>query len=163
MSQNKVYITPEGATQLREELKYLWKEKRPEVTQKVSDAAALGDRSENADYIYGKKQLREIDSRIRFLTKRLENLEIVDRTPPDETKVFFGAWVRLEQEDGSTTELRIVGADEFDPAKNWISINSPMAKGLIGKKMGDDVLIHLPAGTQEIYIMDVSYHGFDSK
>ena len=97
---NKVYITPAGARSLRDELRNIWSVTRPEVTQKVSDAAALGDRSENADYIYGKKQLREIDKRIRYLTKRLDNLEIVDRPPPELDKIFFGAWVRLEDEEG---------------------------------------------------------------
>ncbi len=110
----KVYITPQGVRKLRDELNYLWREKRPEVTQKVSEAAALGDRSENADYIYGKKQLREIDKRIRYLTKRLDNLEIVDRKPIDQDKIFFGAWLKLKDELGVISHLRIVGADEFD-------------------------------------------------
>lgn len=157
---DKVYITPEGARRLRDELNYLWREKRPEVTQKVSDAAALGDRSENADYIYGKKQLREIDKRIRYLTKRLDNLEIVDRKPAEQDRVFFGAWVRLEDDDGGITEFRIVGADEFDTAKGWISLNSPMAKSLLGKYEGDDVVIHRPMGKVEMSILNVSYAPF---
>lgn len=159
---DKVYITPAGARKLRDELNYLWREKRPEVTGIVSAAAALGDRSENADYIYGKKQLREIDKRIRYLTKRLDNLEIVDRTPADTEKVFFGAWVRLEEEGGETTELRIVGADEFDMSLGWISLDSPMAKSLIGKRVGDDVVVHRPKGRIEVFIADVSYEPFPS-
>lgn len=157
---DKVYITPQGARKLRDELNYLWREKRPDVTRKVSDAAALGDRSENADYIYGKKALREIDKRIRYLTKRLDNLEIVDRTPADTDKVFFGAWVKLEDDAGDVTELRIVGADEFDVSKGWISLHSPMAKSLLGKRKGDDVVIQRPIGRMDVFILDVSYEPF---
>jgi len=157
---NKVYITPGGARKLRDELRNIWSVTRPEVTKIVADAAALGDRSENADYIYGKKHLREIDKRIRYLTKRLDNLEIVDRPPPELDKIFFGAWVRLEDEDGKLSELRIVGADEFDLRKGWISLNSPVAKALLGKRQGMDVLIKRPIGNQEMYISEVSYDGF---
>lgn len=159
----KYYITPEGARTLRRELEYLWREKRPEVTQVVSDAAALGDRSENADYIYGKKQLREIDKRIRYLSKRIDNLEVVDRTPNDQDKIFFGAWIRLEDETGEISELRIVGADEFDLKKGWISLNSPMAKSLLGKRKGDDVLVQRPIGDLEMHIVDVRYEPFDQQ
>lgn len=147
---------------LRDELTYIWKTKRPEVTQKVSAAAALGDRSENADYIYGKKMLREIDKRIRYLTKRLDNLEIVDRKPDNQEKIFFGAWIKLEDEHGEVSQLRIVGADEFDMKKGWISLESPMAKSLLGKKKGDDVLVKRPIGDIEVFIMDVSYEPFNS-
>lgn len=157
---NKVYITPGGARTLRDELRNIWSVIRPEVTQKVSDAAALGDRSENADYIYGKKYLREIDKRIRYLTKRLDNLEIVDRPPPDLDKIFFGAWVRLENEAGVISELRIVGADEFDLRKGWISLNSPVAIALLGKRKGIDVILKRPIGDEEMYISEVSYDGF---
>lgn len=158
---DKVYITPEGARKLRDELNYLWREKRPEVTQKVSDAAALGDRSENADYIYGKKQLREIDKRIRYLTKRLDNLEIVDRKPDEQDRIFFGAWVRLEDEDGEISEIRIVGADEFDLGRGWISLESPMAKSLIGKYKGDEAVVQRPKGRIIVMVLDVSYEPFD--
>ena len=156
----KVYITPEGARRLRDELNELWRVTRPEVTRNVSDAAALGDRSENADYIYGKKRLREIDKRIRYLTKRLDNLEIVDRTPADTDTVYFGAWVRLEDENGETSQLRIVGSDEFNPSLGWISLDSPMAKSLLGKRKETSVIVNLPAGQSELYILDVSYTGF---
>jgi len=158
---HKVYITPGGARKLRDELTYIWKTKRPEVTQKVSAAAALGDRSENADYIYGKRMLREIDKRIRYLTKRLDNLEIVDRKPDNQEKVFFGAWIKLEDEHGEISRLRIVGADEFDMKKGWISLESPMAKSLLGKIKGDDVVVKRPVGDIEMYIMDVSYEPID--
>lgn len=154
---HKVYITPGGARKLRDELTYIWKTKRPEVTQKVSAAAALGDRSENADYIYGKRMLREIDKRIRYLTKRLDNLEIVDRKPDNQEKVFFGAWIKLEDEYGEISRLRIVGADEFDMKRGWISLESPMAKSLLGKSKGDDIVVKRPVGDIEMYIMDVSY------
>ncbi len=154
---DKVYVTPEGARRLRDELNQLWRVTRPEVTKNVSDAAALGDRSENADYIYGKKRLREIDKRIRYLTKRLDNLEIVDRTPEATDTIYFGAWVRVEDEDGKISELRIVGSDEFDPALGWISLDSPMAKSLLGKKKDTSVLVNLPAGQSELFIVDVSY------
>ncbi len=135
---------------------------RPEVTQKVSAAAALGDRSENADYIYGKKQLREIDKRIRYLQKRLDNLEIVDRQPDDKSRIFFGAWVEIEQEDGTTSQLRIVGIDEYDPGKSWISLESPMAKSLLGKSVGDDVLVTSPSGVNEVSVLRISYEPFEN-
>ncbi len=156
----KVYITPAGARTLRDELTNIWKVVRPEVTQIVSAAAALGDRSENADYIYGKKRLREIDKRIRYLTKRLDNLEIVDRKPDDRDKIFFGAWIKLEDENGDTSELRIVGADEFDLKNGWISLASPMAKSLLGKSKGDQVFIKRPKGDIEMHVLDVSYEPF---
>ena len=118
------YITPEGYKRLKDELHFLWKVERPEVTQQVSAAAALGDRSENAEYIYGKKRLREIDSRVRFLRKRLENLSVVDQLPTDTSKIYFGAWVKLYKDGGETVNYRLVGPDEIDPALNHISIDS---------------------------------------
>ena len=154
---DKVYITPHGARQLRDELNELWRVTRPEVTKNVSDAAALGDRSENADYIYGKKRLREIDKRIRYLTKRLDNLEIVDRIPDRQDTVYFGAWVKLESDDGDINDLRIVGSDELDPTHGWISIESPMAKNLIGKQVGTAISLDLPGGRTEYEILEVSY------
>ncbi len=157
---DKYYITPAGAKKLKDELNELWRVTRPEVTKQVSDAAALGDRSENADYIYGKKRLREIDKRIRYLTKRIDNLEIVDRHPDNTDTVYFGAWVKLEDEDGEIKELRIVGSDEFDPKLGWISLESPMAKSLIGKKKGSSTVVRLPTGDVEYYIEDISYAPF---
>ncbi len=151
------YITREGYLALDRELKYLWKEERPKVTQAVSDAAALGDRSENAEYIYGKRRLREIDRRVRFLTKRLETLTIVDPDPRQEGKVFFGAWVKLEDESGELHIYRIVGADEFDPKKNWISINSPVARALIGHKIDDEISVLTPNGKTYYVIVDINY------
>ncbi|NTU42335.1 MAG: transcription elongation factor GreB [Nitrospirales bacterium] len=151
------YITPEGHKRLTEELSYLWKVKRPQVTQAVAEAAAMGDRSENAEYIYGKKQLRQIDSRIRFLTKRLSELKIVDRTPDDRSKIFFGAWVDLEDAEGNTHRYRIVGVDEFDPEKGYISIDSPMAKALLRKFEGDEVVVNRPDGPVSFVVLSIEY------
>ena len=151
------YITRQGWNVLDRELKFLWKEERPQVTQAVSDAAALGDRSENAEYIYGKRRLREIDRRIRFLTKRLEVLQIVDYSPKQEGKVFFGAWGGLENEDGEVKQYRIVGCDEFDPAKNWISIDSPVARALIGKEEDDEITVETPSGKIQLYVNRIWY------
>ena len=151
------YITRQGWNRLDQELKFLWKEERPKVTQAVSDAAALGDRSENAEYIYGKRRLREIDRRVRFLTKRLEVLQIVDYSPRQEGKVFFGAWVELENEQGELKQYRLVGCDEFDPAKHWISIDSPVARALIGKQIDDDIWVETPAGRVNFYINRIWY------
>lgn len=161
MSDKKIYITPDGARTLRKDLNFLWRTERPEVTQKVANAAALGDRSENADYIYGKRRLREIDSRIRYLTKRLDNIEIVDRQPDNQDKVYFGAWLKLEDEEGDISILRIVGSDEFDMKKGWISMDSPMARSLLGKSAGDDVLVKRPIGDTEIHIIAVKYEPFE--
>ena len=151
------YITPEGRTRLSEELSYLWKVKRPEVTRAVAEAAAMGDRSENAEYIYGKKQLRQIDSRVRFLTKRLNELIVVDRPPDDTSKVFFGAWVELEDPDGNRFRYRIVGPDEFDLKKGFISIDSPMAKALLHKTEGDEVVVSRPHGTDTFAVTSIGY------
>jgi len=151
------YITPEGRTYLTDELSFLWKVKRPQVTQAVAEAAAMGDRSENAEYIYGKKQLRQIDSRLRFLAKRLDELIVVDRAPADTSKVFFGAWVGLGDSDGNLFRYRIVGPDEFDPKKGFISIDSPMAKALLGKSDGDEVLVSKPQGTETFVVISVEY------
>jgi transcription elongation factor GreB len=151
------YITPKGHNHLSEELSYLWKIKRPQVTQAVAEAAAMGDRSENAEYIYGKKQLRQIDSRIRFLAKRLQDLVVVDRIPDDTSKVFFGAWVELEDADGNVYRYRIVGPDETDPEKNFISVDSPMAKALLRKTEGDEVVVNRPNGTTAFTVLSVHY------
>ena len=157
------YITPDGAKRLREELESLWRVKRPQVTQAVSEAAAQGDRSENAEYIYGKKQLREIDRRIRFLQKRLDELVIVDRAPADTARVYFGAWVRLEDEDGHVFEYRIVGPDEFDLEQGLISIDSPLARALLKKTVGDEVTAELPRGRTIYTVLEIRYEPFGKK
>jgi transcription elongation factor GreB len=151
------YITPEGQRHLSEELSYLWKVKRPQVTQAVSEAAAMGDRSENAEYIYGKKQLREIDSRMRFLAKRLSELIVVDRRPDNTSKVFFGAWVEVEDAEWNLYTYRIVGPDETDPERNFISIDSPMARALLRRTEGDEVVVTRPDGIAVFVIVSLHY------
>ncbi|MEY0052143.1 transcription elongation factor GreB [Providencia rettgeri] len=150
-------ITREGWDALDKELKYLWKEERPQVTQSVSEAAAQGDRSENAEYIYGKKRLREIDRRIRFLSKRLDQLRIIEPDPRQEGRVFFGAWVKLEDENENIRIFRIVGADEFNPTKQWISIDSPVARALIGKQVDDEITVNTPGGQVTYFVLEISY------
>jgi transcription elongation factor GreB len=151
------YITPEGVERLREELRYLWKEERPRVTRAVTAAAAEGDRSENAEYIYGKKRLREIDRRVRFLVKRLDSLTVVEnRTVPCDT-IYFGAWVRLEDEAGEEVVYRVVGPDEFDPKLGWISMDAPMGRALLGKKEGEEILVKRPVGDALFTVLEVSY------
>ncbi|RZU44963.1 transcription elongation factor GreB [Fluviicoccus keumensis] len=151
-------ITPEGYQTLADELDYLWRVKRPEVTRSVSEAAAQGDRSENAEYIYGKKLLREIDRRVRFLEKRLPELRVVREKPSDPSRIFFGAIVELEDLDtGEELQLRIVGPDEIDPKRNWISIDAPMARALLKKTIDDEVPVERPAGKAVFLVVDVRY------
>lgn len=133
------YITTDGAAQLRKELQQLWKVERPVVTATVQEAAKNGDRSENGDYIYGKRRLREIDNRVRYLTTRLENISIVDQAPADRNRVYFGAWTTVISNTGEQSTYRIVGSDEIDPARGYISVDSPMARALLGKVCGQDV------------------------
>lgn len=152
------YITAEGERSLSEELEYLWRVERPLVTQQVSDAAALGDRSENAEYIYGKKRLREIDRRVRFLRKRLENLKIIDQLPTNQGKVYFGAWVKLCDEQEQSIEIRLIGPDEIDPNRNYISIDSPLGKAILGKQLDDKIKFHSPSGIKQYYIKKIEYH-----
>ena len=151
------YITPEGEAMLRRELHQLWKVERPQVTAAVHEAAKNGDRSENGDYIYGKKRLREIDSRVRFLNKRLEELQVVDRLPDDRDKVYFGAWVTLEDDGGAERRYRIVGPDEFDLKQDKLSMDSPMARSLLGKRLDDEVLVHTPTGDARLIITAIDY------
>jgi transcription elongation factor GreB len=151
------YSTPEGERRLRAELDELWRVLRPQVTKAVQEAAAQGDRSENAEYIYGKRQLREIDRRVRFLRKRLEGMVVVSRPPDDQGRVFFGAWVRVEDEDGAETEFRIVGPDELDPARRYVSMDSPLARGLMGKRVDDEVTIEIPGGRRTYVVTGVRY------
>ena len=151
-------VTREGYDKLRNELNYLWREYRPEITAKVTWAASLGDRSENADYKENKRLLRQIDSRVRYLRKRLEVLKVVDYSPEQEGRVFFGAWVEIENEDGQKMSFKIVGPDEiYKGAKDCISIDSPMARALIKKEEGDDVLVSTPSGPVEWVILRIDY------
>ena len=151
------FITPEGARRLKEELDHLWRVLRPQVTQAVSEAAAQGDRSENAEYIYGKRQLREIDRRVRFLRQRLDGMTVVDQPPSDKNKVFFGAWVTLEDDKGEEVEYRIVGPDEFDVAKRYVSMDSPLGKALLRKGLDDDVRVEVPGGVKTYVVVQIRY------
>lgn len=151
------YITPEGARRLKEELDSLWRVERPRVTRAVSEAAAQGDRSENAEYTYGKRRLREIDRRVRFLRKRLEGMVVVEQPPSDPRRVFFGAWVVVETEDGVESRYRIVGPDEFDMAPGYISMDSPLGRALLGKRLDDEITAELPGGTRTFVIVGVEY------
>lgn len=151
------YITPEGAQALREELRQLWKVERPTVTAAVHEAAKNGDRSENGDYIYGKRRLREIDRRVRYLSKRLDEVTVVDRLPADRDKIFFGAWVTLEDEQGIERRYRIVGADEIDPTQQKISVDSPLAKRLLGKQLDEMIALTIEGQEQHYTIVDIQY------
>lgn len=150
------YITAEGYKTLEQELKSIW-ERRAVVTRALAAAAAEGDRSENAEYIYRKKELREIDRRIRYLQKRLPNLKVVSQHPENTNQVFFGAWITLEDEAGNESRLRIVGPDEFDPKSLTISLDSPMARALLKRHLDDEVEVHSPSGTRRYLIIDISY------
>ena len=155
---SKNYLTPAGWRRLRDELTWLVNTERPEVTQVVSWAARNGDRSENADYQYGKKRLREIDRRIRYLTKRLEAAEVVDPATREETdQVFFGATVTYAKRSGEESTIRIVGIDETDPANHYVSWISPIARALIKAREGDSVHLRTPGGDEELEILEVRY------
>lgn len=160
------YITAEGQARLLAEVDHLWRSKRPEVTRAVSEAAAQGDRSENAEYIYGKKMLRDIDRRLRFLRRRLDVLKVVHALPDDRNRVFFGAWVRLAGEHaaaGGSRErtLRIVGPDETDHAPRCVSVDSPMAKALLGRGEGDEVVVVTPRGRVRWTLLAVAYSALE--
>src|SRR3984885_15319059 len=151
------FITPAGIARLRAELEQLWRIERPRVTQQVQDAAAQGDRSENAEYTYGKRRLREIDRRVRFLRQRLDGMTVVDQPPSDRTRVFFGAWVTLEREDAAQVRYRIVGPDETDAASSYISMDSPLGRALLGKKLDAEVTVMLPSGSTTFTVVAVDY------
>lgn len=151
------YITAEGARRLRHELANLWHTQRPAVVRALSDAAAEGDRSENAEYIYRKKQLREMDRRIGYLSRRVDEFAVVDQVPRDTGTVRFGAWVRVLDEDDQPSHWRIVGADEITTDGLNISVDSPVARALIGKSVGEEVEVERPAGTISLLIDAVSY------
>ncbi|MBN6535350.1 transcription elongation factor GreB [Acinetobacter pittii] len=156
-------ITRSGHDKLVAELKQLWHEERPEITKKVNWAASLGDRSENADYQYNKQLLRKIDRRVRYLGKRLEELKIVDYSPEQDGKVYFGAWVDIENEEGEQKTLRIVGIDEiYDHHPQHISIESPMARALLGKEVDDEIEVHTPSGKKLWYINTIRYEKMEN-
>ena len=151
------YITPAGAERLRAELDGLWREERPQVTAAVAAAAAQGDRSENAEYTYGKRRLREIDRRVRFLRRRLDGMVIVSSPPADRARVFFGARVTLEDAAGGCVTYRIVGPDEFDMAPGYISMDAPLARALLGRRLDEDVAVQLLAGEELYTIVAIEY------
>ena len=151
------YITPEGEKALNAELKTLWLQRRREVVPALRAAAAEGDRSENAEYIYRKRQLAGIDRRIRYLSKRLDEVQVVHRKPPRNDQVYFGAYVTVEDAAGGERRYRIVGSDETSAAKGWISVDSPVARALLGQGVGDEVAIDLPDGRIEVEITTILY------
>jgi transcription elongation factor GreB len=151
------YITPAGLRRLRAELEQLWRDERPRVTQAVAAAAAQGDRSENAEYTYGKKRLREIDRRVRFLRQRLEGMVVVDAAPADPARVFFGAWVELESQAGTRCRYRIVGPDEFDMVPGYISMDSPLGRALLRKALDDEITVEAPGGSCVYAIIAIEY------
>lgn len=152
-------ITRAGHETLKAELDDLWRVKRPDTTQKVQWAASLGDRSENADYQYNKKLLREIDRRVRYLRKRLEDVRVVDYSPEQEGRVYFGAWVEVQNEAGESKRFRVVGYDEIYGRNDYISIDSPMARALLKKQVGDEVTVSTPGGDALWFIEQITYEG----
>jgi transcription elongation factor GreB len=158
----RVYITPEGAERLRAELDRLWNVERPRVTREVADAAALGDRSENAEYLYGKRRLREIDRRVRFLRKRLDAVHVVQPGEvADRERIFFGAWVTLEDASGGAHRYRLVGPDEVDASRGRVSVESPLGRVLLGRRRDDEVTVERPAGPAVYVVSRISYEGDD--
>jgi transcription elongation factor GreB len=153
----KRYITPRGFRALRAELERLWKIERPRVTREVAEAAAHGDRSENAEYIYGKKRLREIDRRIEFLSKRLDELTVVAPQTGPAARVYFGAWVSVEGSDGERSSYQIVGPDEFDVAAGRISMESPLGRALLGRSAGDEFVLERPRGPATYTVVEIRY------
>jgi len=150
------YITAAGFARLRAEYDQLWRQRRPEVVRALAAAAAEGDRSENAEYIYRKKELREIDRRVGYLQRRLPLLQVVERPPTDATRVYFGAWVTLDDGD-ATRRYRIVGADELDPSRGHVSVDSPLARALLKRAEGEVLNVELPGGTVELTVVEVRY------
>ena len=151
------YITPAGHARLRAELDQLWRVERPQVTAAVSAAAAQGDRSENAEYTYGKKRLREIDRRVRFLRNRLDGMTVVEHAPTDRNRVFFGAWVELEDDAGNVQRHRIVGPDEFDREAGYISMDAPLAKALMGKALDSEITLNIAGVERRFTIVWIEY------
>jgi transcription elongation factor GreB len=155
--QSSKYITVAGEARLRAELEQLWRIERPRVTQAVAAAAAQGDRSENADYTYGKRRLREIDARVRHLRKRLEGMVVVSKPPSDANKVFFGALVTLEDDAGQRVNHRIVGPDEFAEVAQGISMDAPLARALLGKALDAEVTVRVPGGEKSFVVVAIAY------
>ena len=151
------YITPEGFHRLAEEHGRIWTVERPRIVAEVEAAAALGDRSENAEYIYGKRKLRELDRRMRFLSQRMDDLTVVDPKPHPAGRAFFGAWVTVEGKDGEASTYRLVGPDEFDIAAGLLSVDAPLGRALLGKREGDVVKVERPAGAIKLTVVEVTW------
>jgi transcription elongation factor GreB len=157
MSTPRRYITPEGFRRIAEEHERIWSVDRPRIVAEVEAAAALGDRSENAEYIYGKRKLRELDRRLRFLSERMDALTVVDPTPRPDGRAFFGAWVTVDHEDGEERTYRLVGPDESDAARGLVSVDAPLGRALLGRREGDTALVQRPAGSVEITVISISW------
>jgi len=151
------YITPEGFRRLADEHERIWSVERPRVVAEVEAAAALGDRSENAEYIYGKRKLRELDRRLRFLSVRMDELTVVRPEPHASGRAYFGAWVTVEQEDGEERTYRLVGPDEFDAARGLISVEAPLGRALLGRRAGEVVMVQRPAGVLELTVVEIAW------
>ena len=157
MSTPRRYITPEGFRRIAEEHERIWSVDRPRIVAEVEAAAALGDRSENAEYIYGKRKLRELDRRLRFLSERMDGLTVVDPSPRPDGRAFFGAWVTVDHEDGEERTYRLVGPDESDAARGLVSVDAPLGRALLGRREGDTALVQRPAGSVEITVISISW------
>jgi transcription elongation factor GreB len=151
------YITPEGFRRLADEHARIWSVERPRIVAEVEAAAALGDRSENAEYLYGKRKLRELDRRLRSLSERMDALTVVEPRPDPRGRAFFGAWVTVEGEDGVERTWRLVGPDEFDVQAGLLSVEAPLGRALLGKREGDSVVVARPAGRIEVTVVEVSW------
>jgi transcription elongation factor GreB len=153
------YITPEGFRRLAAEHERIWTVERPRIVAEVEAAAALGDRSENAEYIYGKRKLRELDRRLRFLSEKMDALTVVEPRAHPGGRAFFGAWVTIEHEDGEERTYRLVGPDEFDVGRGLISVEAPLGRALLGKREGDSVVVQRPAGPADVTIVEIRWTG----
>ena len=157
MSKPRRYITPEGFRRIAREHERIWSVERPRIVAEVEAAAALGDRSENAEYIYGKRKLRELDRRLRFLSERMDALTVVEPAARPDGRAFFGAWVTVEHEDGEERTYRLVGPDESDAARGLVSVDAPLGRALLGKRGGDTALVQRPAGSVEITVVEICW------
>ncbi len=157
MTRPRRYITPEGFRRLAAEHERIWSLERPRIVAEVEAAAALGDRSENAEYVYGKRKLRELDRRLRFLSERMDALTVIDPAPHPTGRAFFGAWVTVEHEDGAPRTYRLVGPDELDVGAGRISVDAPLGRALLGKRAGDVVVVQRPGGPAELELLQVSW------
>jgi transcription elongation factor GreB len=157
MTKASRYITPEGFRRIAEEHERIWSVERPRIVAEVEAAAALGDRSENAEYLYGKKKLRELDRRLRQLSEKMDALTVVDPKPHPGGRAFFGAWVTVEDDGGAERTYRLVGPDEFDVGRGLISVDAPLGRALLGKREGDTALVRRPAGAAEFTVVAISW------